>query len=168
MTCCAPASRIYSRTQMRLKHENVNILALDACSARALLGRCLFGAVVTAHKREFADLRVGATVTLRDWRGNSIGGAAFLGRDGEWLARMRSGAVLPILPRELIHVEHGAAEMFANLWAGAPVTIVDWQGGHVRGIAHCHASGIWECKSADGGRWLIEPYRLIAIGEGRL
>jgi hypothetical protein len=121
---------------------------------------------MTAHNREFANLRVGATVTLRDWRGDSIGGIAFLSSDGAWLMRTVTDAVFPVLPRELIAVKDGAAETFARLKAGALVTLADWQGGTVKGRAQCNRAGIWECKDAAGARWLIEPYRLAAIQEG--
>ena len=118
---------------------------------------------MTAHSKEYDNLRVGATVTLRAWRGDAISGTAFLDRDGQWLARTRAGSVLPILPRELIAVADGAAETYARLQAGALVTLIDWNGDKVRGIAQCNRAGIWECKDADGARWLIEPYRIAAI-----
>jgi hypothetical protein len=111
----------------------------------------------------FDNLRVGARVTLRDWQGNSIGGDAFLSPAMVWLAKTRTGAVYPIMPRELIDVENGAAEYFARLQEGAPVTICDWNGAPLRGIAQCNRAGIWECKDASGARWLIEPYRLVLI-----
>jgi hypothetical protein len=121
---------------------------------------------MTAHNREFANLRVGATVTLRDWQGDTIKGIAFLSPTGAWLMRTGSGAVFPVLPRELIAVKDGAAETFAKLQDGARVTLADWQGGTVKGAAREMSPGVWECKDASGARWLIEPYRLVSIEEG--
>ena len=118
---------------------------------------------MTAHSREWSQLRVGCTVTLRDWRGDTVTGKAFLSPAGEWLMRMSSGSVFPILPRELIHVDYGAEAMFARLQEGARVTFADWEGATVAGIAHRIPAGIWECKDANGARWYLEPYRILTI-----
>lgn len=118
---------------------------------------------MTEHRKEWAQLRVGARVTLRDWRGDAITGAAFLSPAGGWLVRTQSGAVFPITPRELIRVENGADEMFARLQEGARVAFAAGDGSTVTGIAHKIPAGIWECKDADGARWLIEPYALIEV-----
>ena len=67
------------------------------------------------------NLRVGCRVTLRDWRGDSIGAQAFLSPSGAWLARTNGSAVYPILERELIAVTDGAAEYFTRLAPGARV-----------------------------------------------
>lgn len=118
---------------------------------------------MTAHKAEYADLRVGCRVTLRDWRGDSINGTAFLSPTGAWLARCTSGAVFPITPRELIAVENGAAEMYARLRAGARVRLAAWDGTVTVGVAGCSLNGTWLCKAADGARWLIEPHALMSV-----
>jgi hypothetical protein len=118
---------------------------------------------MTEHRREFLDLRVGARVTLRDWQGNNIEGAAFLSPAGAWLCRTPAGQVVPITPRELIRVADGAAQKFNTLREGARVTLADWEGGKVAGIARPMCHGAWECVAADGARWLIEPYRLIEV-----
>lgn len=123
---------------------------------------------MSEHSKEMADLRVGATVTLRDWRGDTVTGTAFLSGAHGWLAKMNSGTghVFPVVPRELIRVENGAAEMWARLQEGARVTFADWEGGKVTGIAHKIPAGIWECKDAGGARWLLEPYRIVSIETG--
>ena len=120
---------------------------------------------MTAHRAEFSDLRTGARVTLRDWQGETITGEAFLSPAGAWLARTRTGAVYPIMPRELIAVADGAAQVFNTLRPGARVTLADYEGGKVQGIARPMLNGLWECVAADGARWLIEPYRLISTEE---
>ena len=119
---------------------------------------------MSAHRHEMSDLRVGANVTLRDWQGNLCKGAAYMAPSGAWLMRTRSGAVHPVLPRELIAIEHGAREYFAKLYDGAQVTFADWEGGKVTGIAHRMAVG-WEAREASGARWLLEPHRIISIQE---
>lgn len=120
---------------------------------------------MTEHTKEWAQLRVGATVTLRDWRGDTVRGEAFLSPAGAWLARMASGTghVFPVMPRELVRVENGADVMWAKLQAGARVTFADWEGGKVQGVAQCNRAGIWEAKDAAGARWLLESYRIISI-----
>ncbi len=118
---------------------------------------------MTEHRNEFAQLRVGAGVTLRDWRGDSVKGVAFLSPSGQWLARCASGAVFPVVPRELVAVADGADAAYARLQEGATVTLADWEGGKITGRAHQIPRGIWECKAADGARWLIEAYRIISI-----
>ena len=118
------------------------------------------------HNQLFSDLRVGATVTLRDWRGDTVRGQAFLSPAGAWLMRTATGAVFPVMPRELLRVEHGAAETFSKLREGSAITIADWTGQPVKGIAHCNRAGNWECLDNEGARWIIEPYRLATIQEG--
>jgi hypothetical protein len=122
---------------------------------------------MTEHSKEWAQLRVGATVTLRDWRGDTVRGVAFLSPAGAWLAKMTSGTgyVFPIMPRELIAIEQGADEMMSRLKPGQAITLADWEGGTVKGRAQLNRAGIWECKDKDGARWLIEPYRLASIEE---
>lgn len=122
---------------------------------------------MTEHSKEWGQLRVGATVTLRDWRGDSVTGEAFLSPGGGWLANMKSGTghVFPIVPRELIKVVNGADETWARLQDGRVVTFIDWNGDKVTGIAQCNRAGLWECKTADGARWLLEPYRIAAVEE---
>lgn len=118
---------------------------------------------MTEHRNEFRNLRVGARVTLRDWRGETLTGTAFLSPGGQWLARVREFAGVPITPRELIKVEDGAAQKFNMLREGARVTIADYEGGKVTGIARPMQNGLWECVAGDGARWLIEPYRLMEV-----
>lgn len=118
---------------------------------------------MTAHRAEYGDLRVGCRVTLRDWRGEAIGGEAFLSPAGAWLARTRADSAVPITPRELVAVENGAAAMYARLQEGASVTLDAWDGSTVRGIAVRLLCGDWCCKDATGARWLIEPYRLVSV-----
>lgn len=118
---------------------------------------------MTAHIREWAELRMGCTVTLRDWRGDTVTGEAFLTRTGDWLMRTKMGSVFPVTPRELIAVANGASEMWNRLVPGARVAFADWEGGRVTGIAQKIPAGIWECKDADGARWLLEPYAIISI-----
>lgn len=122
---------------------------------------------MTEHSREWAQLRVGATVTLRDWRGDTVRGVAFLSPAGAWLAKMTSGTgyVFPVMPRELINVENGADETWARLKVGARVTFVDWNGDKVTGIAQRIPAGVWEAKTPDGARWLLEAYRIETIEE---
>ena len=118
------------------------------------------------HNPAFSDLRVGATVILRDWRGDTARGCAFLSPSGAWLMRASTGAVFPVTPRELLRVEHGAAETFSKLREGAAITSADWTGQPVEGIAQCNRAGLWECLDHEGARWTIEPYRLATIQEG--
>ena len=118
------------------------------------------------HNKAFSDLRVGATVILRDWRGDTAHGQVFLSPSGAWLMRTLAGAVFPVTPRELIHVAQGAAETFSKLREGAAITIADWTGQPVEGIAQCNRAGLWECRDHEGARWIIEPYRLATIQEG--
>lgn len=118
---------------------------------------------MTAHSKEFAQLRVGARVTLRDWQGFKVEGAAFLSPNLGWLMRADSGSVFPVVPRELVAVADGADETWARLQAGARVTFCDWNADKVTGIAQCNRAGIWECKTADGARWLLEPSRIVSI-----
>jgi len=121
---------------------------------------------MTEHRNEFQNLRAGARVTLRDWRGDTVTGAAFLSAAGQWLMKTDTGGVFPVTPRELVAVKDGAAKYFTRLRDGQRVIIIDWEGHPVRGIAQCNRAGLWECKTADGARWLIEPYRLSLIEEG--
>lgn len=118
---------------------------------------------MSEHSAEWAQLRVGARVTLRDWRGDSVAGDAFLSPAGAWLMRTRMGSVFPVMPRELIRVENGADAMYSRLQEGALVTFADWEGGKVEGVAHHTPGGVWEAKDKDGARWLIEPYRLMSV-----
>ena len=117
------------------------------------------------HNKAFSDLRVGATVILREWRGDTAHGQVFLSPSGAWLMRTASGAVFPVTPRELIHVAQGAAETFSKLREGAAITIADWIGQPVQGTAHCNRAGNWECLDREGARWIIEPHRLATIHE---
>jgi hypothetical protein len=121
---------------------------------------------MTAHTKEWRDLRADCRVTLRDWQGTTIKGDAFLSPDLAWLMRTGAGAVFPILPRELIRVQHGAAAKFTRLREGAAVVLIDWEGRPVKGTAREMSPGVWEAIAADGARWLIEPYRLASIQEG--
>lgn len=118
---------------------------------------------MTEHSREWGELRVGATVTLRDWRGERVTGEAFLSPGGQWLLRTGPRASLPIVPRELVAVANGAGELWARLRDGAVVTFADWEGGQVTGIARKIPAGIWEAKDKNGARWLLEPYRIVSI-----
>lgn len=118
---------------------------------------------MTAHSREWAELRVGCTVTLRDWRGDIVTGEAFLSPSGVWLMRMRSGAVFPVVPRELIAVANGASEMRKRLVPGARIEFVNWEGRRVIGIVRHNPGGVWEVKDPDGARWLLEPHTIVSI-----
>jgi hypothetical protein len=120
---------------------------------------------MTEHRKEWSELRVGAAVILRDWKGDTLEGIAFLSPAGEWFARATSGACFPVMPRELVAVRNGASETWARLHDGAAVTFADWQGDMVKGKARRNRAGIWEVKDAAGARWLLEPYRLASIQE---
>jgi hypothetical protein len=120
---------------------------------------------MTAHSKEWADLRVGCRATLHDWRGDTITGITFWSGTGDWLLRTGTGAVFPVTPRELIRVANGASETWKRLVPGARVTFAAWDGSKVTGIAQKIPAGIWECKEANGARWLLEPRAVISIQE---